>query len=85
MIQKSFLSNPKEVWPYRHFHFMSIEERRNVTCWGLVVEKKKGHNCNNNNTFMKETMKNWRVELTEEEKNLVEQKIWRGIFQRDAI
>ena len=34
---------------------------------------------------MKETMKNWRVELTEEEKNLVEQKIWRGIFQRDAI
>ena len=35
--------------------------------------------------FIEKTMKIWRVELTAGEKSLVEAKIQRGIFQRDAV
>ena len=35
--------------------------------------------------FTEKTKKNWRVELTEGERNLAETKIERGIFQGDAL
>ena len=35
--------------------------------------------------LIKETMKNWKVELTAGGKTLAEVKIKRGIFQRDAL
>ena len=35
--------------------------------------------------FMENTLENWRVELTEEGKRLIEEKITRRVFQGDAL